>query len=86
MELAPPLTAEDARKSLLATIRQLRGTSLGLDLRKVDDIRAMTNRVIEIRLTGPMPEFQCPAWGGAQVCSPLTAAGWIRRPQNTNGH
>jgi len=52
-----PLTAEDARKSLLATIRQLRGTSLGLDLRKVDDIRAMTNRVIEIRLTGPMPEF-----------------------------
>ena len=52
-----PLTAEDARKSLLATIRQLRGTSLGLDLRKVDDIRAMTGRVIEIRLTGPMPEF-----------------------------
>ena len=52
-----PLTAEDARESLLATIRALRGTSLGLDLRKVDDIRAMTNRVVEIRLTGAMPEF-----------------------------
>ena len=52
-----PLTAEDARKSLLSTIAALRGTSLGLDLRKVEDIRAMTNRVIEIRLTGPMPEF-----------------------------
>ena len=52
-----PLTAEDARRSLLSTIAALRGTSLGLDLRKVDDIRAMTNRVIEIRLTGPMPEF-----------------------------
>ena len=52
-----PLTAEDARASLLATIRQLRGTSLGLDLRKIDDVRAMTARVIEIRLTGPMPEF-----------------------------
>lgn len=52
-----PLTAEDARSSLLSTIRALRGTSLGLDLRKVDEIRAMTNRVIEIRLTGPMPEF-----------------------------
>lgn len=52
-----PLTAQDARASLLDTIRQLRGTSLGLDLRKVDEIRAMTNRVIEIRLTGPMPEF-----------------------------
>ncbi|MBB3034570.1 ABC transporter substrate-binding protein [Alteriqipengyuania lutimaris] len=52
-----PLTAQEARTSLLDTIRELRGTSLGLDLRKVDEIRAMTNRVIEIRLTGPMPEF-----------------------------
>ena len=52
-----PLTAQDARASLLRTITELRGTSLGLDLRKVEDIRAMTARVIEIRLTGPMPEF-----------------------------
>lgn len=52
-----PLTAEDARQSLIETIDELKGTSLGLDLRKVDEIRAMTTRVIEIRLTGPMPEF-----------------------------
>ena len=52
-----PLTAEDARASLVQSIAALRGTSLGLDLRKVEEIRAMTNRVIEIRLTGAMPEF-----------------------------
>ena len=52
-----PLTAEDARASLTETIAALRGTSLGLDLRKVAEIRAMTTRVIEIRLTGQMPEF-----------------------------
>ncbi|GAB5348946.1 ABC transporter substrate-binding protein [Alteriqipengyuania sp. 357] len=52
-----PLTAQEARDSLVRTISELRGTSLGLDLRKVDEIRAMTTRVIEIRLTGPMPEF-----------------------------
>lgn len=52
-----PLTAEHARASLMRTIAELRGTSLGLDLRKVEEIRAMTSRVIEIRLTGPMPEF-----------------------------
>ena len=51
------LTAEDARASLERTIADLKGTSLGLDLRKVEEIRAMTNRVIEIRLTGAMPEF-----------------------------
>lgn len=52
-----PLTAEDTRASLVQTITALRGTSLGLDLRKVAEIRAMTTRVVEIRLTGPMPEF-----------------------------
>ena len=52
-----PLTAEQARASLVRTIAALQGTSLGLDLRKVEEIRAMTGRVIEIRLTGPMPEF-----------------------------
>ncbi|MBD59657.1 MAG: peptide ABC transporter substrate-binding protein [Citromicrobium sp.] len=52
-----PLSAQDARASLTRSIAALRGTSLGLDLRKVAEIRAMTTRVIEIRLTGPMPEF-----------------------------
>lgn len=31
-----PLTAEDARQSLIETIDELKGTSLGLDLRKAD--------------------------------------------------
>jgi ABC-type transport system substrate-binding protein len=52
-----PITADDVRQSLLRVLRQLRGTSLGLDLTKIDEIRAMTGRVIEIRLTGPMPDF-----------------------------
>ncbi len=51
------ITAEDVREALRATIQQLDGTSLGLDLAKISDIRAMTGRVVELRLTGPMPEF-----------------------------
>lgn len=51
------LTAQGARDSLLRTRRQLQGTSLGLDLAKIAEIRAMTGRVIEFRLTGPMPDF-----------------------------
>lgn len=52
-----PLTAQAVRDALQRRLRQLRGTSLGLDLGKIRDIRAMTGRVIEIRLTSPMPDF-----------------------------
>ncbi|ABC64918.1 ABC transporter substrate-binding protein [Erythrobacter litoralis] len=52
-----PIDAESVRRSLLATIDALDGTSLGIDLEKIDEIRAMTARVIEIRLKSPMPEF-----------------------------
>lgn len=52
-----PITAEDAQKALREAIRQVDGTSLGLDLAKVTEVRAMTGRVIEIRLSSPMPEF-----------------------------
>lgn len=52
-----PITAADVRQLLQETIRELDGTSLGLDLAKVTEIRAMTGRVIELRLSGPMPEF-----------------------------
>ncbi|GAA4045862.1 ABC transporter substrate-binding protein [Parerythrobacter jejuensis] len=52
-----PITANSVRQALLRNIRDLRGTSLGLDLAKIDEIRAMTARVIEIRLKSPMPEF-----------------------------
>jgi oligopeptide transport system substrate-binding protein len=52
-----PITAGDARVLLREAIAQLKGTSLGLDLAKVAEIRAMTERVIEVRLTAPMPDF-----------------------------
>jgi len=52
-----PITAAEVRRILRDRLRALDGTSLGLDLAKITDIRAMTGRVIEIRLSGPMPEF-----------------------------
>ncbi len=52
-----PITAEDVRVILRNTIGQLDGTSLGLDFAKLTEIRAMTGRVIELRLSSPMPEF-----------------------------
>ena len=51
------ITATDIREQLRGALTRLRGTSLGLDLAKVRDIRAMTGRVIEVRLTSPMPDF-----------------------------
>ncbi len=51
------LTAQVVRDSLRRTLRRLQGTSLGLDLAKVNDIRAMTGRVVEIRLASPMPDL-----------------------------
>ncbi|MXP40032.1 peptide ABC transporter substrate-binding protein [Altererythrobacter soli] len=51
------LSGESARDALRRAIRQLRGTSLGLDLAPVDEIRAMAGRVVEIRLSTAMPDF-----------------------------
>ena len=51
------LTAEVVRASLARSIARLDGTSLGLDLAKVAEVRAMTGRVVEIRLKSPMPGF-----------------------------
>lgn len=51
------LTGESASDALRQVIRRLSGTSLGLDLAQVADVRAMAGRVIEIRLKGPMPDF-----------------------------
>ncbi|MFM7405078.1 MAG: ABC transporter substrate-binding protein [Erythrobacter sp.] len=51
------ITADDVRQQLRQAIARVGGTSLGLDLAKVRDIRAMTGRVIEVRLTAPMPDF-----------------------------
>ncbi|MBD3729240.1 MAG: peptide ABC transporter substrate-binding protein [Sphingomonadales bacterium] len=52
-----PMTAKTVRDALLRSRRQLAGTSLALDLAKVTDIRAMTGRVIEVRLASPMPDL-----------------------------
>ncbi|UAB79570.1 peptide ABC transporter substrate-binding protein [Erythrobacter sp. SCSIO 43205] len=52
-----PITASDIRTMLQERLRELEGTSLGLDLAKVVEVRAMTGRVIELRLSGPMPQF-----------------------------
>ncbi|MEP0392337.1 MAG: peptide ABC transporter substrate-binding protein [Erythrobacter sp.] len=52
-----PITAPQIRSLLRERIRQLEGTSLGLDFAKVVEVRAMTGRVIELRLSGPMPDF-----------------------------
>ena len=51
------MTAESVRNALRAAIAALRGTPQGASLGAIEDIRAMTARVIEIRLTRPMPDF-----------------------------
>lgn len=51
------ISASDVRQRLRQAISRLDGTSLGLDLAAVRDIRAMTGRVIEVRLSAPMPDF-----------------------------
>ncbi len=51
------LTAQTVRDSLRRTFARLSGTSLGLDLTKVSEVRAMTGRVVEIRLKSPMRGF-----------------------------
>jgi ABC-type transport system substrate-binding protein len=51
------ISAEDVGTQLRKAMAQLRGTSLSLDLGKVRDIRAMTGRVVEVRLSAPMADF-----------------------------
>lgn len=51
------ITANEVRQQLRDSIARVSGTSLGLDLAAVRDIRAMTGRVVEVRLTAPMPDF-----------------------------
>ena len=49
------LNATSARTALLSAIDQLEGTSLALDLEVIAEVRAMTDRVLEIRLDAPEP-------------------------------
>jgi ABC-type transport system substrate-binding protein len=52
-----PITAEQVRRQLIRAIRDLEGSTLGLDLEKVAEVRAMTGRVVEIELESPMAQF-----------------------------
>ena len=52
-----PITGETARQALRAAIASLSGTALGAEFSAVEDIRAMAGRVVEIRLSYPVPEF-----------------------------
>ncbi|WP_156840739.1 ABC transporter substrate-binding protein [Novosphingobium aquimarinum] len=54
---AGDLTARSAKVAFDAQVRKVRGTSLALDLKVIDDVRAMAGRVIEIRLKHAMPNL-----------------------------
>lgn len=51
------LNAATVRDALNRVIRAYDGTTLGLDLAVIAEIRVMAERVIEVRLKSPMPEF-----------------------------
>lgn len=51
------IEASEVRDQLRRTIARLEGTSLGLDLANIREVRAMTGRVIEVQLGAPMPDF-----------------------------
>lgn len=52
-----PLTGETARTALRQALAGLKGSALAHDFAAVDEVRAMAGRVVEIRLTRPVPEF-----------------------------
>jgi oligopeptide transport system substrate-binding protein len=51
------IEAGEVRDQLRRKIARLEGTSLGLDLASIREIRAMTGRVIEVQLNAPVPDF-----------------------------
>jgi len=51
------MDSASVRRALEAAIAGLEGTALGLDLVPVKDVRAMAGRVIEIRLSAPVPDL-----------------------------
>ncbi|MXP26903.1 peptide ABC transporter substrate-binding protein [Altererythrobacter indicus] len=51
------ITAKTVRAGLQRTLRGLSGSALGLDAAQISDVRAMAERVVEIRLSSPMPDF-----------------------------
>lgn len=51
------ITADVAAAALRKTIAALKGTALGLDLAAIDEVRVMSDRVIELDLLAPVPEL-----------------------------
>jgi hypothetical protein len=51
------IDAEDVAASLRRALAALRGSPLGLDLASIDEIRVMTDRVIEVDLQSPLPDL-----------------------------
>ena len=51
------LTADSAQAALSDAIEAVDGTSLGKDLEPVEEVRAMAGRVIELRLSSPLPDL-----------------------------
>lgn len=51
------IAGERARDALRQALASLRGTALALDLDGISEIRAMTGRVLELRLSHPMPDL-----------------------------
>jgi ABC-type transport system substrate-binding protein len=51
------ITGESAATTLRRTVASLRGTPLARDLAAISEIRAMAGRVIEVRLTTPVPDL-----------------------------
>lgn len=81
-----PMAGDDVRDALSLNLRQLEGTSLGLDLAKISDIRAMTGRVVEIRLDSPMPDLlQLLAQPELGIRHNGDGAGWLRSRESRDG-
>ena len=51
------ITGESVTAALRAALDAQRDTPLGLDLAGIEDVRAMAGRVVEIRLSSPMPDL-----------------------------
>jgi ABC-type oligopeptide transport system substrate-binding subunit len=51
------ISGENARAAFDQALADLQHTPLAVDLDAIDEVRAMAGRVLEIRLTRPMPDF-----------------------------
>ncbi len=51
------LAAAPVRAALMQSLAALRGTALGKDLAGIEEVRVMTGRVVEIRLSRPQPDL-----------------------------